>query len=79
MPCLIYEVEKFEAIVVTLSSKWKADLLRFMKRSTSRDFRIQPNEVSKAMAKREKEAAKALKRKKEGKGSKGGKKPKKAK
>ena len=57
MPSLIYEVEKFEAFVVTLSSKWKADLLRFMKRSTARDFRIQPNEVSKAIAKKEKSKA----------------------
>lgn len=63
VPMLIFEVEKFEALVVTLSSKWKQDLLRFMKRSTSRDFRIQPNEVSKAIEKKEKEASKENKRK----------------
>ncbi|KAI8989516.1 FANCI solenoid 4-domain-containing protein [Pilobolus umbonatus] len=41
IPNVIFMVEQFERHLIQLSRKSKVDLMQFMKRSTSRDFRIQ--------------------------------------
>jgi hypothetical protein len=45
VPALIFQLERFEAAVVKLSKTSGRDLLRFMKRATARDFKIQVGEV----------------------------------
>lgn len=43
IPNLIFAVEQFERYLIQLSRKSKFDFMQYMKRSTSRDFRIQLN------------------------------------
>lgn len=43
IPALIYAVEQFERYLIQLSRKSKVDFMQYMKRSTSRDFRIKYN------------------------------------
>lgn len=40
MPQLIYEVERFEKVLIAAQKKTKTNLLRGMRRNTARDFRI---------------------------------------
>ena len=53
IPLLVFEVEKFEAVVVKLGQKSKVDLLRLMKRATARDFRINVKDVGRGLAEAE--------------------------
>ncbi|CAO0793414.1 unnamed protein product [Mucor circinelloides] len=45
IPNLIFAVEQFERYLIQLSRKSKFDFMQYMKRSTSRDFKIQMNAV----------------------------------
>jgi hypothetical protein len=45
IPNLIFAVEQFERYLIQLSRKSKVDFMQYMKRSTSRDFKIQMNNV----------------------------------
>ncbi|OBZ87914.1 Fanconi anemia group I [Choanephora cucurbitarum] len=45
IPNLIFGVEQFERHLIQLSRKSKVDFMQYMKRSTSRDFKIQVNRV----------------------------------
>ncbi|KAI8886799.1 hypothetical protein K501DRAFT_308485 [Backusella circina FSU 941] len=45
IPALIFVVEQFERHLIQLSRKAKIDLMQYMKRSTSRDFRIKINYI----------------------------------
>lgn len=56
VPALIFQLERFEAAVVKLSKSSGRDLLRFMKRATARDFKIQAEEVVNAIRKAEEDA-----------------------
>lgn len=46
VPNIIYQVEQFEHYVIKLSQQSKIDMTRWLKRSTSRDFRIDANELA---------------------------------
>lgn len=41
IPQLIYTVEQYERYLIQLSRKTKVDFMQYMKRSTSRDFKIE--------------------------------------
>lgn len=43
IPNLIFAVEQFERHLIQLSRKSRIDFMQYMKRSTSRDFKIQMN------------------------------------
>jgi MinD-like ATPase involved in chromosome partitioning or flagellar assembly len=45
IPNLIFAVEQFERHLIQLSRKSKVDFMQYMKRSTSRDFKIQVDMV----------------------------------
>jgi hypothetical protein len=45
VPSLIFVVEQFERHLIQLSRKSKVDLMQYMKRSTSRDFRIKLSNI----------------------------------
>lgn len=49
VPKLIYEIEVFEQRLLQLSKARKVNLLKHAKRSTARDFRIQPTELQRAI------------------------------
>lgn len=57
IPNLIFSVEQFERYLIQLSRKSKVDLMQYMKRSTSRDFKIQMNLIIEAEAEEEEEEA----------------------
>jgi hypothetical protein len=83
VPALIFQLERFEAAVVKLSKSSGRDLLRFMKRATARDFKIQAEEVVNAIRKAEEHAgddgAKKSRRKRPAVSASGGKRSKKGK
>ncbi|KAL9554015.1 hypothetical protein MBANPS3_002999 [Mucor bainieri] len=55
IPNLIFAVEQFERYLIQLSRKSKFDFMQYMKRSTSRDFRIQLNLAEQASSSDEEE------------------------
>lgn len=57
IPNLIFAVEQYERHLIQLSRKSKVDLMQYMKRSTSRDFKIQMNLIIEAEAEEEEEEA----------------------
>lgn len=45
IPNLIFAVEQFERHLIQLSRKSRVDFMQYMKRSTSRDFKIQVDKI----------------------------------
>lgn len=63
IPNLIFAVEQFERHLIQLSRKSKVDFMQYMKRSTSRDFKIQMNMINQESSEEEEdEKMKAEKR-----------------
>lgn len=59
IPNLIFAVEQFERHLIQLSRKSRVDFMQYMKRSTSRDFKIQMNLIHQESSEEEDEKAKA--------------------
>eukprot|EP00123_Amoebidium_parasiticum_P015831 comp23166_c3_seq1/m.37491 comp23166_c3_seq1/g.37491 ORF comp23166_c3_seq1/g.37491 comp23166_c3_seq1/m.37491 type:complete len:451 (-) comp23166_c3_seq1:260-1612(-) len=49
IPNVIYSIEQFERLLIQLSKKAKVNLMKHVKRSTARDFRIQQQELEVAL------------------------------
>jgi Fanconi anemia group I protein len=58
IPNLIFAVEQFERHLIQLSRKSKVDFMQYMKRSTSRDFKIQMNVINQESSDEEEEDGK---------------------
>lgn len=58
IPNLIFAVEQFERHLIQLSRKSKIDFMQYMKRSTSRDFKIQMNLINQESSDEEEEDGK---------------------
>lgn len=58
IPNLIFAVEQFERHLIQLSRKSKVDFMQYMKRSTSRDFKIQMNMINQESSEDEEEKMK---------------------
>lgn len=62
IPNLIFAVEQFERHLIQLSRKSKIDFMQYMKRSTSRDFKIQMNLINQESSEEEEEEEEKMKR-----------------
>jgi Fanconi anemia group I protein len=64
IPNLIFAVEQFERHLIQLSRKSRVDFMQYMKRSTSRDFKIQVDKIvgPESSSEDEEEQLKSLKR-----------------
>ncbi|KAG2213869.1 hypothetical protein INT47_001138 [Mucor saturninus] len=59
IPNLIFAVEQFERHLIQLSRKSRVDFMQYMKRSTSRDFKIQMSLINQESSEEEEEDEKA--------------------